>query len=43
MHAYSAQIAILEASRDTQRVWLHIDMDAFFASCEELTNPALVS
>lgn len=23
------------------RVWIHVDMDAFFASCEELANPGL--
>jgi hypothetical protein len=36
------QIALLEAHRVTHRVWIHVDMDAFFASCEELANPALV-
>lgn len=36
------KIAMLEASRDLSRAWIHVDMDAFFASCEELVNPALV-
>ena len=35
--------AVLESSRDLSRTWIHVDMDAFFASCEELVNPALVS
>ncbi|KAF5827726.1 hypothetical protein DUNSADRAFT_170 [Dunaliella salina] len=39
--AMDAQIAVLEASRDTSRVWIHVDMDAFYAGCEELANPAL--
>ena len=36
------RIAVLEAGRDLSRAWIHVDMDAFFASCEELVNPALV-
>ena len=36
------RIAVLEGSRDLSRIWIHVDMDAFFASCEELVNPALV-
>ena len=35
--------AVLESSRDLSRTWIQVDMDAFFASCEELVNPALVS
>ena len=35
-------IYTLEAQRDLTRVWLHVDMDAFFASVEELFAPQLV-
>lgn len=31
----------LEAKRDTSQVWLHVDMDAFYAACEERDNPEL--
>jgi DNA polymerase kappa len=40
--AMEQRIAALEAGRDLSRTWIHVDMDAFFASCEELVNPALV-
>lgn len=33
----------LEATRDLTHVWAHVDMDAFYASCEELAEPSLVS
>lgn len=36
------KIAELEATRDLTRTWIHVDMDAFFASVEELQNPSLV-
>ena len=36
------KIAALKASADLTRTWLHIDMDAFFASVEELDDPSLV-
>eukprot|EP00803_Ostreobium_quekettii_P007518 evm.model.scf_237.8 EVM.evm.TU.scf_237.8 scf_237:50809-52710(-) len=37
------RIADLEASRDLSRTWLHVDMDAFFASVEERDRPELKS
>jgi hypothetical protein len=30
--AMDAKIAALEAQRDLSRIWLHVDMDAFFAA-----------
>lgn len=35
------KIAELEAKRDLSRVWLHVDMDAFYAAVETLSNPSL--
>lgn len=35
-------MAALRAGEDLTRTWLCVDMDAFFAACEELDNPALV-
>ncbi|GMH03094.1 hypothetical protein Nepgr_004933 [Nepenthes gracilis] len=35
------RIAELEATRDLSRIWLHVDMDAFYAAVETLSNPAL--
>ncbi len=37
-----SKVATLRASADLTRTWLCVDMDAFFAACEELDNPALV-
>ncbi|GBG64296.1 hypothetical protein CBR_g41215 [Chara braunii] len=31
----------LEASRDLSRVWMHVDMDAFYAAVEALDDPSL--
>ncbi|KAK8964052.1 hypothetical protein KSP40_PGU007379 [Platanthera guangdongensis] len=31
----------LEASRDLSKIWLHVDMDAFYAAVETLENPSL--
>ncbi|KAK4476975.1 hypothetical protein RD792_016175 [Penstemon davidsonii] len=31
----------LEATRDLSRIWLHVDMDAFYAAVETLCNPSL--
>ncbi|XP_048491699.1 DNA polymerase kappa isoform X3 [Beta vulgaris subsp. vulgaris] len=31
----------LEAKRDLSRIWLHVDMDAFYAAVETLSNPSL--
>lgn len=35
------RILELEATRDLSRIWLHIDMDAFYAAVETLSNPSL--
>jgi hypothetical protein len=31
----------LESARDLTRIWMHVDMDAFYAAVEERDNPAL--
>jgi hypothetical protein len=33
----------LEATRDLTRTWMHVDMDAFYASVEERDDPELKS
>ncbi|KAF7043819.1 hypothetical protein CFC21_053129 [Triticum aestivum] len=35
------KILELEASRDLSKIWLHTDMDAFYAAVETLENPSL--
>lgn len=35
------RITELEARRDLSRTWLHVDMDAFYAAVETLSNPSL--
>ncbi|ESQ30482.1 hypothetical protein EUTSA_v10011295mg [Eutrema salsugineum] len=35
------RILELEATRDLSRIWLHVDMDAFYAAVETLSNPSL--
>lgn len=35
------RILELEATRDLSRIWLHVDMDAFYAAVETLINPIL--
>ncbi|GMN37897.1 hypothetical protein TIFTF001_007189 [Ficus carica] len=35
------RIVELEATRDLSRVWIHVDMDAFYAAVETLSNPLL--
>lgn len=35
------KIAALEVQRDLGRCWIHVDMDAFYASVEELDDPSL--
>jgi DNA polymerase kappa len=36
------KLAELRGGADLTRTWIHMDMDAFFASVEELDNPSLV-
>ncbi len=36
------KLAALKASADLTRQWLVVDLDAFFASVEELDDPSLV-
>nr|GMC89586.1 DNA polymerase kappa isoform X1 [Ipomoea batatas] len=35
------RILELEATRDLSRIWIHVDMDAFYAAVETLSNPSL--
>ncbi|XP_038684740.1 DNA polymerase kappa isoform X2 [Tripterygium wilfordii] len=35
------RILELEATRDLSRIWLHVDMDAFYAAVETLSNSSL--
>ncbi|KGN43848.1 DNA polymerase kappa isoform X1 [Cucumis sativus] len=35
------RILELESTRDLSRIWLHVDMDAFYAAVETLSNPLL--
>ncbi|XP_073123317.1 DNA polymerase kappa isoform X1 [Henckelia pumila] len=35
------RLVYLEATRDLSRIWLHVDMDAFYAAVETLSNPSL--
>ncbi|XP_058069847.1 DNA polymerase kappa isoform X2 [Magnolia sinica] len=35
------RISELEATRDLSKIWLHVDMDAFYAAVETLENPSL--
>ncbi|XP_047317305.1 DNA polymerase kappa [Impatiens glandulifera] len=35
------RIEEMEASRDLSRIWLHVDMDAFYAAVETLSDPSL--
>jgi len=36
-----AMVSELEATRDLTRTWIHVDMDAFYASVEEILDPTL--
>lgn len=40
--AMDCKLAELRAGADLTRTWIHMDMDAFFASVEELDDPSLV-
>lgn len=35
------KISELETTRDLSRIWLHVDMDAFYAAVETLSNESL--
>ncbi|KAG7649121.1 UmuC domain [Arabidopsis thaliana x Arabidopsis arenosa] len=35
------RILELEATRDLSRIWLHVDMDAFYAAVETLSDPSI--
>ncbi|MBA0603796.1 DNA polymerase kappa [Gossypium raimondii] len=35
------RILELDSTRDLSRIWLHVDMDAFYAAVETLSNPSL--
>lgn len=37
-----SKLAELEASRDLSRIWMHVDLDAFYAAVETLEDPSLV-
>lgn len=41
MKVVDKRVIELEASRDLSRVWLHVDMDAFYAAVETLSDPSL--
>ncbi len=40
--AMDCKVAELRATTDLTRIWIHADLDAFFASVEELDDPSLV-
>lgn len=42
-HEMQPLLEQLEVQRDLSQVWLHVDMDAFYAACEERDNPQLKS
>lgn len=40
MQLADKRVLELEAQRDLSKIWLHVDMDAFYAAVETLCNPS---